>query len=183
MSGITPDISEYATKESLIHQEELTFGKWLNNIWTTIRTCFKGLMITGRYIVAVKPVTIEYPEVREELPKNSRSRLFNDVDNCISCLQCAAACPVDCIYITATRRDKEAPKLKTDDGTPIKLDLKQYTIDTALCCYCGLCTTVCPTECLTHTTDYEFAQYTLGEMKYDYLEEDIRAWKHRIVKA
>jgi len=182
MSGLTPDISNFATKESLTGHEELTFGKWLNNIWTTLRTCFKGLMITGRYIVAVKPVTIEYPEVREDLPANSRSRLFNDVDNCISCLQCAAACPVDCIYITATRRDKEAPKLKTDDGTPIKLDLKQYTIDTALCCYCGLCTVVCPTECLTHTTDYEFAQYTLGEMKYDYLEEDIRAWKHRIVK-
>ena len=32
-----------------------------------------------------------------------------------------------------------------------------------------LCTTVCPTECLTHTTDYEFAQFTLDEMKYDYL--------------
>jgi NADH-quinone oxidoreductase subunit I len=30
--------------------------------------------------------------------------------------------------------------------------------------------------------DYEFAQYTLSEMKYDYLAEDIRAWKHRVVK-
>jgi len=182
MSGITPDISDFATKDNQIGHEELTFGKWLGNIGHAVRTCFKGLMITGRYIVAVKPVTIEYPEVREELPSNSRSRLFNDVDNCISCLQCAASCPVDCIYITATRRDKEAPKLKTDDGTPIKLDLNQYTIDTALCCYCGLCTTVCPTECLTHTVDYEFAQYTLSEMKYDYLAEDIRAWKHRVVK-
>jgi NADH-quinone oxidoreductase subunit I len=182
MSGLTPDISEFANKDNVIGHEDLTFGKWLNNIWTAVRTCFNGLVITGKVILTKKPVTIEYPEVREELPSNSRSRLFNDVDNCIACLQCAAACPVDCIYITATRRDKEAPKLKTDDGTPLKLDLKQYTIDTALCCYCGLCTTVCPTECLTHTTDYEFAQYTLGEMKYDYLAEDIRAWKHRVVK-
>ncbi len=162
--------------------EQLTIGKWFRNIWTTITTVTKGMGITFKYVYGVKPVTIEYPEVREELPANSRSRLFNDAENCISCYQCATACPVDCIYITAVRRDKEAPALKTKDGTPIKLDLMQYTIDTALCCYCGLCTTVCPTECLTHTTDYEFAQYTLDEMKYDYLAPDIRSWRDRIVK-
>lgn len=162
--------------------EELTVSKWFQNVWDAIRTTFKGMMITFRYVWGVKPVTIEYPEVRETLPDNSRSRLFNDVDNCISCMQCADACPVDCIYITAIRRDKDAPALKTDDGTPIKLDLKQYTIDTALCCYCGLCTEACPTECLTHTTDYEYSQYTLSQMKYDYLAPDIRAWKQRIVK-
>lgn len=166
-----------------VHQDEpLTVGKWFKNVWEGISTTLKGMGITMRYVLAQKPVTIEYPEVREVLPENSRSRLFNDVDNCIACFQCATACPVDCIYITATRRDKDAPKLKTDDGSSMKLDLKQYTIDTALCCYCGLCTTVCPTECLTHTTDYEYAAYTLADMKYDYLAEDIRAWKHRIVK-
>ena len=69
------------------------------------------MMITGKYIYGVKPVTIEYPEVREQLPANSRSRLFNDAENCISCYQCATACPVDCIYITATRRDKDAEKI------------------------------------------------------------------------
>ncbi|EQC50323.1 4Fe-4S binding domain protein [Bacteriovorax sp. BSW11_IV] len=162
--------------------EPLTLGKWFKNVWTAVSTVTKGMAITFRYVYGVKPVTIEYPEVREELPANSRSRLFNDVENCISCYQCATACPVDCIYITATRRDKEAPAIKTKDGTPIRLDLKQYTIDTALCCYCGLCTTVCPTECLTHTTDYEFAQYTLSSMKYDYLADDIKVWRDRIVK-
>ncbi len=164
------------------HQESLTLGKWFSNIWYGLTTALKGMKITIRYLYAVKPVTIEYPEVREKLPDNSRSRLFNDAENCISCYQCAMACPVDCIYITATRRDPDAEKIKTKDGTPIRLDLHQYTIDTALCCYCGLCTTVCPTECLTHTTDYEFAQYTLGGFKYDYLAQDIRDWRTRLVK-
>lgn len=163
-------------------EEPLTVGKWFKNVWVGLSTAIKGMMITIKYVYGVKPVTIEYPEVREQLPANSRSRLFNDADNCISCYQCAMACPVDCIYITATRRDNDAPKIKTKDGTPIRLDLHQYTIDTALCCYCGLCTTVCPTECLTHTTDYEFAQYTLGGFKYDYLAPDIREWKHRLIK-
>ena len=178
---LLPYLSELS-KGQRPQDEKLTFSSWLFNIYHTLVTCLKGMAITFRYVLTVRPVTIEYPEVREELPPNSRSRLFNDVDNCISCLQCAVACPVDCIYITATRREKDAPKIKTDDGTPIKLDLSQYTIDTALCCYCGLCTTVCPTECLTHTQDYEFSQYTLSEMKYDYLDKDIRAWKPRLLK-
>lgn len=176
------NVKDLSTLANPARIEPLTFGKWLNNIWKAVSSVAKGMMITIRYVYGVKPVTIEYPEVKEELPENSRSRLFNDVDNCISCFQCATACPVDCIYITAVRRDKEAPKLKCDDGTPIKLDLVQYTIDTSLCCYCGLCTEACPTQCLTHTKDYEFSQYTLSEMKYDYLAEDVRAWKHRIVK-
>lgn len=174
-----------ASSHELLNQNEeneLTFCGWFRNVWTSVTTCLKGMMITFRYVYAEKPVTIEYPEVREELPMNSRSRLFNDVDNCISCFQCSTACPVDCIYITATRRDKEAPKLKTDDGTSIRLDLKQYTIDTALCCYCGLCTEACPTKCLTHSNDFEFSQYMLDGLKYDYLSEEVRAWKHRIVK-
>lgn len=162
--------------------EQLTFSQYFKNIGYTIKSLFVGMRITTKYIYTDSTVSIEYPEVREVLPENSRSRLFNDVENCISCLQCSVACPVDCIYIAANKREADAPKIKTKDGTPIRLDLTQYTIDTALCCYCGLCTTVCPTQCLTHTTDYEFAAYTLDSMKYDYLEPDIRKWRDRIVK-
>lgn len=164
------------------YEEELTLKKWFQNLWRGFSSAIKGMGITFKYVYGVKPVTIEYPEVRETLPENSRSRLYNDVQNCISCYQCATACPVDCIYIAAERRDKDAPKIQTSDGTAIRLDLHQYTIDTALCCYCGLCTTVCPTECLTHTTDYEYASYTLEAMKYDYMTPEIRAWRDRIVK-
>lgn len=163
-------------------EPELTFCQWFKNIYDGVVSTAKGMAITMKYVWDVKPVTIEYPEVREELPENSRSRLFNDAQNCIACMQCATACPVDCIYIAAVKRPPEAEKIKTKDGSPIRLDLKQYTIDTALCCYCGLCTTVCPTECLTHTTDYEYSQYTVAAMKYDYLAPDIRAWRTRIVK-
>lgn len=163
-------------------EPELTFCQWFKNVYGGLKTAFIGMGITFRYVWAEKPITIEYPEVREELPDNARARLFNDAENCISCLQCASACPVNCIYITSTKRPADAEKIKTKDGSPIRLDLKQYTIDTALCMYCGLCTTVCPTECLTHTTDYEFSQYTLAALKYDYLAPDIRAWRTRIVK-
>jgi NADH-quinone oxidoreductase subunit I len=163
-------------------QPELSIKAWFTNIWEAVLTTYKGMSITFKYVYGVKPVTIEYPEIKEELPANSRSRLYNDAQNCISCLQCANACPVDCIYISAVRRTADAPAIKTKDGTAIKLDLTMYTIDTALCCYCGLCTTVCPTECLTHTQDYEFSSYTVSHMKYDYLAPEIRAWRTRIVQ-
>ena len=115
------------------HMEpELTFGQWFKNIWGAVKTTAIGMGITFKYVWGKPVVTIEYPEVREELPANSRSRLFNDAENCISCLQCAVACPVDCIYIAAVKRPTDAPKIKTKDGTPIRLDLKKYTIDTAL---------------------------------------------------
>ena len=163
-------------------EPELSIGHWFKNVYDAVRTTMIGMGITFKYVWDKDTVTIEYPEVREELPVNSRSRLFNDVENCISCLQCSGACPVNCIYITATKKDADAPKIKTKDGTLIRLELKQYTIDTALCCFCGLCTTVCPTKCLTHTTDYEFSSYTLAALKYDYLAPDVRAWRTRIVK-
>lgn len=159
-----------------------TVSDYFQNIFSAVRTTFKGMWITIKYVLTEKPVTIEYPEVRETLPETSRSRLFNDVDNCIACNQCAMACPVDCIYIASTRRPKDEEIPKASNGTPIRLLLTQYTIDTALCCYCGLCTTVCPTECLTHTTDYEYSQFTLDHMKYDYLDDDVRAWRDRLVK-
>lgn len=167
---------------STINHESISFFQYIKNIIGAVRTTFKGMMITFKYVWAVKPDTIEYPEVREVLPERSRARLYNDVQNCISCNQCAMACPVDCIYISSKPRPKEEEVPKTSNGTPMRLILTQFVIDEALCCYCGLCTTVCPTECLTHTKDYEFSQYTLDNMKYDYLDPEVVAWRDRIVK-
>lgn len=158
------------------------FFEYFANIYKAVTASFKGLSITMKYVLFHKPVSIEYPEVREVLPDRARMRLYNDAKNCISCNQCAMACPVDCIYISSVKRPAEEEVPKTDDGTPKRQVLSQFVIDTALCCYCGLCTTVCPTECLTHSHDYEFAQYTLDQMKYDYLAPDIIAWRDRIVK-
>ena len=159
---------------------ETTVKEYFSNLFDGVTSALKGMWITFRYVWDTKPVTIEYPDVKEVLPENSRHRLFNDVDDCIACNQCALACPVDCIYIASKRRPKGEEIPKTTDGTAKRLILTQYTIDTALCCYCGLCTTVCPTECLTHTTDYEYSLYTINNMKYDYLAEDVKAWKPRL---
>ena len=161
--------------------ESLTVKKYFSNIWESITSIIKGMRITLRYATSVKEVTIQYPEEREELPANARMRLYNNVDDCIACTQCAKACPVDCIYIASTRRAKDAPEKVASDGTKIRLDLTQYTIDIGLCCFCGLCTTVCPTECLTHTTNYEFSTYDIKDHKYDFLAPEMIALKDGII--
>ena len=165
-----------------IQMEELTLKQYFTNIRDVIRTTVKGMGITFKYVWGVKEVTIQYPEEREVLPARARMRLFNDVDNCIACTQCALACPVSCIYLASERRPAGEELKKATDGSLIRLRLTQYTIDTALCCSCGLCTVVCPTECLTHTKDYEYSSYIVDALKYDYLAPDIRAWKQRIAR-
>lgn len=167
---------------SSLNHETISFAQYIKNAYTGVATALKGMSITFKYVWAHKPITIEYPEVKEVLPSNSRSRLYNDALNCIACNQCAMACPVDCIYIASKPRPEGAEIPKASNGTPIRLELTQFVIDEALCCYCGLCTTVCPTECLTHTTDYEFSQYKLDNMKYDYLDPEVIAWRDRIVE-
>ena len=92
-------------------QHPSSLKEYFTGLWDGISTTFKGMWITFRYVWAVKPVSIEYPEIREVLPERARMRLFNDTLNCISCTQCAMACPVDCIYIASE---------KLPEGTEIK---------------------------------------------------------------
>jgi NADH-quinone oxidoreductase subunit I len=159
-----------------------SFKDYFRGLYQGVTSTAKGMWITFKYVWSHKPVTIEYPEVREVLPEKARMRLYNDAQNCISCTNCALACPVDCIYISSVSRPKGEEIPKTQDGTAIRKILTQYVIDTALCCYCGLCTTVCPTECLTHSHDYEFSQYAVDGFMIDYNDPEVKAWRDRIVK-
>jgi NADH-quinone oxidoreductase subunit I len=139
----------------------MTFTEYLGLVKDAAFTTFKGMGITFKVFWKVtakgKDITIQYPETRDHLPLGSRGLLFNDVDDCISCKQCAVVCPVDCIYIEADKKEAGSAADFTKGGVKKTLDLKRFDIDISLCCYCGLCSTVCPTECLTHTKEYEYS--------------------------
>ena len=89
---------------SAVTEQPLTFKGYFRNIKEAIVSTVKGMAITFKYVYGVKPVTIEYPEVKEVLPENSRSRLYNDVENCISCMQCATACRL-IVFISLLSRE------------------------------------------------------------------------------
>lgn len=145
------------------------YGKLIN---ASILSTLKGMSITLRVFMKVPTkgaVTIQYPEMRDTLPPNSRGLLFNDVQDCISCWACANICPVDCIYIEAEKKVASATPDFTKGGVKKTLDLKRFDIDISLCCYCGLCSSVCPTECLYHTKDYEYSTYDRDHHEMDYI--------------
>jgi NADH-quinone oxidoreductase subunit I len=116
-------------------------------------------------------VTLQYPTEKWILPERARMRLFNKIEDCIGCGQCARSCPTNCITIQSEKRGKEEPDVFASDGTAIKLRTHVFDIDMALCCYCGLCTFGCPTHCLVMTGEYEYSVYSKDDHIYHFAKE------------
>jgi len=140
---------------------------WFKDVWEGFWTVLVGMKITWRHLFTQK-VTLQYPEERWQLPPKSRMRLFMKYEDCIGCGQCARACPVQCIYIKADKRDPKATPIFAANGQPIKLDVTVFDIDMSLCCYCNLCTYPCPTDCIYMTPEYEFATTDLTNHLYHF---------------
>jgi NADH-quinone oxidoreductase subunit I len=147
--------------------------EWLRDLWEGFWTVLVGMRITWRHLF-VKKVTLHYPEEKWQLPPRTRMRLFMKYEDCIGCGQCARACPVQCIYIKAEKRDAKAQPIFAANGQPIKLDVHAFDIDMSLCCYCNLCTYPCPTECIYMTPEYEFATDNLTNHLYHFAKKNAK---------
>jgi formate hydrogenlyase subunit 6/NADH:ubiquinone oxidoreductase subunit I len=158
---------------------------YFKDIQSGIRTTLKGLSLTFRHLRnATKRrtpegiasdnyfdlqnglVTLQYPHEQLPIPDNGRYRLRNEIDDCIVCDKCAKVCPVDCITIDAIKATEEVGR--ASDGSPIRLYAAKFDIDMAKCCYCGLCTVVCPTECLTMDKKFDYSEFELGKLTYNF---------------
>jgi NADH-quinone oxidoreductase subunit I len=139
-----------------------------SDIYEGVKTTLVGLKITVPYIWK-KPVTVMYPHERLELPERARNRLYVNMDDCIGCDQCSRACPVNCIAIeTAKAVGSDSPGV-TSNGKKKALWVTRFDIDIAKCCYCGLCTFPCPTECIKMTDVFEFAEQERNNLIYSYI--------------
>ena len=167
---------------------------YLSNIWESISTMLIGMKVTIGHMFKIKRgnVTLQYPVERWPRPERQigfsedsynviRSRLTVDMDDCIGCLKCERACPVDCIKIETEKVDKGADILEanhrgvTSRGTQKRLLVTRFDFDMTECCYCNLCVYPCPEECIfmvggpnssKHEIDYEFSEYDRGDMVY-----------------
>src|ERR1051325_8179088 len=152
----------------------------LSDIWQGVRTTMVGMKITLPYILR-KPVTKMYPHERPQLPERARNRLYVNMDDCIGCDQCARACPVNCIYIDTAKALPAENLGTTSNGKKKSLWVTRFDIDIAKCCYCGLCTFPCPTECIRMTDVYEFSEYDRVELIYNYATMDaVEAEQHTL---
>ncbi len=115
-------------------------------------------------------VTLQYPREVIPTPKNGRYRLYNAIEDCIGCGQCERACPISCITIETIKVAPDDLALcgKTSDGQQKKFWVPVFDIDVAKCMTCGMCTTVCPTECLVHTPVSDFSEFNRSNMLYHF---------------
>ena len=85
---------------------------YFKDIYETVSSILGGMGITLMHLFKARTdnVTLQYPEEKWPRPERNigfdhgsynviRSRLHVDMDDCIGCLKCESACPVDCIKI------------------------------------------------------------------------------------
>ncbi len=143
---------------------------YFKNIGLGILTVLNSMGVAWLHLFT-PAVTLQYPTRKWKMPERSRARLFNKIEDCIGCSQCARACPTKCIAIKTEKRGKDEPEKFASDGTAIKLRTYLYDIDMTLCCYCGLCTFSCPTHCLIMTVEYEYSVYDKNDHIYKFAQE------------
>ena len=121
----------------------------------TLLELFKGLRLTGRYLLK-RPITVQYPE--EKTPQSPRFRGLhalrrypNGEERCIACKLCEAVCPAVAITIESEQRA---------DGSR---RTTRYEIDLSKCIYCGFCEESCPVDSIVETRHFEYH----GEIRND----------------
>ena len=169
-------------------------SEYFNNIIYGVHSFVAGLKVTWDHFVNKKDLvaTLQYPHEKWPIPERNigfdhseynliRSRLHVDIDDCISCMQCEKACPVDCIKIDAIKpsKDSDYDCGITSNDTQKKMIVSRFTIDMSECMYCNLCVYPCPEECIymvggpndkKHEIDYEFSQYNRDGMIFEFAE-------------
>ncbi|MDP6778131.1 MAG: NADH-quinone oxidoreductase subunit I [Candidatus Latescibacteria bacterium] len=138
---------------------------YFRNLFEAGWSVWVGMNVTLKHLF-VPSVTLQYPEEKAEMFERSRGQLYCDIDDCIGCDQCARACPVDCIYIDTEKAGKDEDLGVTSKGTKKRLKVLRFDIDMSLCCYCALCVSPCPTECLKMTPQYESSTYEREGLLY-----------------
>lgn len=163
-------------------------SRYLVNIWQSISTLLIGMGITIRHLIKIRKgnVTLQYPKEKWPQPQRKigfdpkiynviRSKLDVDIDDCIGCLKCVRACPVDCIIIETVKVPKGTDIGTTSNNTKKRLLVKRFDIDMTECLYCNLCVYPCPEECIYMTggpnsekkvIDYEFSKYDRRELLF-----------------
>jgi NADH-quinone oxidoreductase subunit I len=137
---------------------------YFRNIYRAIRTVAAGLKVTLPYHFA-RTVVVQYPDVEPTLQPRYRGFHSYQIERCIACEACAKACPVGAIRVA-----KSGPR-KIDKARDLAVGgaITQYQIDYTTCLFCGLCTEVCPTECLKMGSIHDNSCYCREELVTDFV--------------
>lgn len=122
-----------------------------------VKNLMIGMKVTGKHLPR-KHITLQYPEERWPMPERSRGIvvLLSDKEtgelNCTACLLCMRSCPSSAIRIEFEKNEKG------------KRELKEFTINNTICCFCGLCEEACKFDAIKLAPKYEFATYNKEDL-------------------
>ncbi len=109
------------------------------------------MLLTLLQALGLKPATVKYPFVKQQMPENFRGKIAFDYQKCIGCKLCMKDCPADAIKI-----EKVADKKF------------EAIFDLDKCIYCAQCVDSCPKKALSATSDFELAQLSRTKLKIKY---------------
>jgi NADH-quinone oxidoreductase subunit I len=133
------------------------FGETLRGLKTTFMRVIEG------------PSTLQYPEEKTPVYPRFRGRhklhrfettdpTHPNLEKCVGCSLCAAACPADCIRVVAA---ENTPEHRVSAGERYAA---VYEINLSRCIFCGYCEVACPFDAITMGHDYELSDYKRSDL-------------------
>jgi NADH-quinone oxidoreductase subunit I len=143
-----------------VERKPLTFAER-----TYLPQILGGLRTTLRHFLR-KPITLEYPEQRPEIPRNYRGVPTlvmdpNGREKCVSCQLCEFVCPPKAIRIKPGSISADSANAHVEKAP------EEFDIDMLRCIYCGLCQEVCPEEAIFLQNQFSMTGYSREEMVND----------------
>ncbi len=137
-----------------------TIPEYVKEGWYTITSIWKGHVVTLINLFR-KKVTLQYPEVKWDLPEGYRGLITLPLDcktgqdKCIGCMACVKACPTQVIDI------------ETHQGEDKKRVVDKWNADIGKCMFCKLCVEACPTKAIVMGKEFELASFSKDDLIYD----------------
>ena len=87
------------------------------------------------------------------VPASARGFIALIPDACTSCMLCVRECPSWCITLESHTENVSDPEARRPRSVSV---LDAFSIDYALCMYCGICVEVCPFDALEWTPAFDY---------------------------
>ena len=115
-----------------------------------------------------RSVTLQYPKEKQPMKDNFRGMVDLIPKDCVICYQCIKICPTAALDLAHKQVAVEEKKAK---------EITKFTYNAELCCFCGFCDEICPTDAIFMNKMYEVAVHSHDDLVNINLMDDNK-YKH-----